>query len=111
MGFSPWASFAALPAAAPGPWRGQPFYRFFLNLYCNPTEIAKFTSVWVILVPRVCGSLAGEALNEPLDLGPGRAGVRAAVSVQALSLVEDDLLDGDHRRASVSDETAPHSDS
>jgi hypothetical protein len=26
-------------------------YRFFLNLYCTPTEIAKFTSVWVILVP------------------------------------------------------------
>ena len=26
-----------------------PDYRFFLNLYSTPTEMAKLTSVWVIL--------------------------------------------------------------
>lgn len=35
------------------PWaaRSRPCYRFLLNLYCTPTEMAKLTSVWVILDP------------------------------------------------------------
>jgi hypothetical protein len=28
-----------------------PLYRFFLNLYSTPTEMAKLTSVWVIFDP------------------------------------------------------------
>ena len=37
--------------SAPEPSKRPSIYRFFLNLYCSPTEIAKFTSVCVILFP------------------------------------------------------------